>query len=39
LAGIEVPLAERPEFEAYLDALGYPYVDETNNPAYQLFLK
>jgi len=39
LAGIEVPPAERLEFEAYLDALGYPYVDETNNPAYQLFLK
>ncbi len=39
LAGIEVPPAERPEFEAYLDALGYPYVDESNNEAYAIFLK
>ncbi len=39
VAGIEVPPEERPEFEAYLDALGYPYVDETENSAYVLFLK
>jgi len=39
LAGIEVPPEERSEFEAYLLALGYPYVDESKNPAYELFLK
>ncbi len=39
LAGIEVPPEERSECEAYLKALGYPHVDETDNPAYALFLK
>ena len=38
LAGIEVPPAERARFDAVLDALAYPYVDETDNPAYRLFL-
>ena len=26
-------------FDAFLDTLGYPYVEETNNPAYRLFLR
>ncbi|QIJ75595.1 threonine ammonia-lyase, biosynthetic [Methylobacterium sp. NI91] len=38
LAGIEVPPAERARFDAVLDALAYPYVDETDNAAYRLFL-
>ena len=38
LAGIQVPPAERAAFAAPLDALGYPYADETDNPAYRLFL-
>lgn len=38
LAGIEVPPEERSEFENYLDALGYPYINETDNPAYSIFL-
>ena len=38
LAGIEVPASERARFDAALDTLGYPYVDETDNPAYRLFL-
>ena len=38
LAGIEVPPAERARFERSIDALGYPYWDETRNPAYRLFL-
>jgi len=38
LAGIEVPPEDRHAFESYLDELGYPYVNETNNPAYSLFL-
>jgi threonine dehydratase len=38
LAGIEVKPAERARFVAALDALGYPYWDETDNPAYRLFL-
>ena len=38
LAGIQVPAAERACFERCLDELGYPYWDETDNPAYRLFL-
>ncbi len=38
LAGIQVPLDERAEFRASLDRLGYQYWDETDNPAYRLFL-
>jgi len=38
LAGVEVPLKDRQSFECYLDELGYPYVNETNNPVYSLFL-
>lgn len=38
LAGIQVPPADRPAFLKVLDGLGYPYWDETENPAYQLFL-
>lgn len=38
LAGIQVPAAERPGFQAYLDQLAYPYTEETQNPAYALFL-
>jgi threonine dehydratase len=39
LAGIQVPPAEMREFRAFLDRLGYAYVDETTNPAYELFLR
>ena len=38
LAGIQVPAAHRASFLASLDRLGYPYWDETDNPAYRLFL-
>ncbi|MDB5591116.1 MAG: threonine dehydratase, biosynthetic [Enterovirga sp.] len=38
LAGIQVPDRERPAFHDALRDLGYPYVDETQNPAYRLFL-
>jgi threonine dehydratase len=38
LAGVQVPGAERAEFDAHLAKLGYPHVDETGNPAYRLFL-
>jgi threonine dehydratase len=38
LAGIQVPPAEMGDFERFLKKLGYPYVEETGNPAYQLFL-
>ncbi|TFZ03551.1 threonine ammonia-lyase, biosynthetic [Ramlibacter humi] len=39
LVGLQVPRAERAAFQAFLDELGYPYVEETDNPAYRLFLR
>jgi threonine dehydratase len=38
LVGIQVPPAQRGRFKAFLDKLGYPYREETDNPAYGLFL-
>lgn len=38
LVGVQVPPAERADFKASLDKLGYPYRDESSNPAYALFL-
>jgi threonine dehydratase len=38
LAGIQVPAAERSVFEQHLEDLGYPYADESENPAYRMFL-
>jgi threonine dehydratase len=38
LAGLQVPEEELHLLPAALDAIGYPYWDETDNPAYQLFL-
>jgi len=38
VAGLQVPEAERPEVIAALEEIAYPFWDETDNPAYQLFL-
>ena len=38
LVGIEVPPDDQAEFRAFLDNLGYAWVDEAQNPAYRLFL-
>ncbi len=38
LVGIEVPPDDHTEFRAFLDNLGYAWVDEAQNPAYRLFL-
>ncbi|WP_324732263.1 threonine ammonia-lyase, biosynthetic [Pseudomonas paeninsulae] len=38
VAGLQVPEAERHLVPAALDAIGYPYWDESENPAYTLFL-
>ena len=38
VAGLQVPEEERHLVSAALDEIGYPYWDETDNPAYQLFL-
>jgi threonine dehydratase len=38
LVGMQVPPREMPVFRRFLDKLGYPFADETRNPAYRLFL-
>jgi threonine dehydratase len=38
LAGFEVEERDLPEFRAFLEALGYPYTPEQDNPAYSFFL-
>ena len=39
LAGIQVPKADNLAFGRYLAELDYPWVEETENPAYRLFLR
>lgn len=38
LVGMQVPPEEKVAFELFLKQLGYPYWNESDNPAYQLFL-
>jgi threonine dehydratase len=38
VAGLQVPADERHLVPAALAQIGYPYWDESENPAYQLFL-
>ncbi|CAD0262619.1 threonine ammonia-lyase, biosynthetic [Pseudomonas veronii] len=38
VAGLQVPADERHLVSAALEAIGYPYWDESDNPAYKLFL-
>jgi threonine dehydratase len=38
LVGMQVPKNEMSVFRGFLKKLGYPYADETRNPAYKLFL-
>ncbi|GAB2465851.1 threonine ammonia-lyase, biosynthetic [Comamonas humi] len=39
LVGMQVPPEDAQAFEAFLNTLGYPWVEETQNPAYKLFLQ
>ncbi|GAD20676.1 threonine ammonia-lyase, biosynthetic [Acidovorax sp. MR-S7] len=39
LVGMQVPPDDTAAFDAFLQALDYPYVEETQNPAYRLFLQ
>ena len=39
LVGLQVNTLDHKAFDAFLKSLGYPYVEETNNPVYKLFLK
>jgi threonine dehydratase len=38
VVGIQVPIAEMQDWQAFLDTLGYRYWDESQNPVYKLFL-
>ena len=39
LVGLQVNTLDNKAFDAFLKSLGYPYVEETDNPVYKLFLK
>ena len=39
LIGLQVPQAERADFQSFLEQVGYDYREETDNPAYRLFLR
>jgi threonine dehydratase len=39
LVGLQVPTADNKAFKEFLESLGYPYVEETGNPVYRLFLQ
>jgi threonine dehydratase len=39
LVGVQVPGADDAAFSEFLETLGYPYVEETNNPVYRMFLQ
>lgn len=38
VVGMQVPKQEMNDWQSFLHTLGYPYWDESNNPAYKLFL-
>jgi threonine dehydratase len=38
VVGTQVPPAEMPQWQAFLNTLGYQYWDESQNPSYKLFL-
>ena len=38
LVGMQVPKTDKKALKTFLDTLGYPYWDESENPAYRLFL-
>ena len=39
LVGLQVPQADNAAFSQFLETLGYPYVEETANPVYRMFLQ
>ena len=39
LVGLQVPASDDAAFQRFLAELGYPWVEETDNPAYRLFLQ
>ena len=39
LVGLQVPPTDSAAFDKFLVTLGYPFVEETNNPVYRMFLQ
>ena len=39
LVGLQVPKTDNKAFATFLRTLGYPYVEETDNPVYRMFLQ
>jgi threonine dehydratase len=39
LVGLQVPPKDDKAFAKFLETLGYPYAEETDNPVYRLFLR
>jgi threonine dehydratase len=39
LVGLQVPAKDEKAYQSFLQKLGYPYADESANPAYRLFLR
>ena len=39
LVGLQVPKADEKAFAKFLQTLDYPYVEETDNPVYRMFLQ
>ena len=39
LVGLQVPATDHGAFDEFLRTLAYPFVEETNNPVYRLFLQ
>jgi threonine dehydratase len=39
LVGLQVPPKERGKLKQYFAEIGFPYWEESENPAYRLFLK
>ena len=39
LVGLQVPKADNKAFAKFLQTLGYPYVEETDNPVFRMFLQ
>ncbi|PXW97114.1 L-threonine ammonia-lyase [Sphaerotilus hippei] len=39
LVGIQVPRSDRASFRRFLNTLDYPWVEESDNPVYRLFLR
>ncbi len=39
LVGLQVPETDTAAFDKFLETLAYPYVEETSNPVYRMFLQ